>query len=68
MIEEYVYIEPLKKPATRVCDGNCGELLNSGYMVKVYINKAQDLKEVKYYCRKCTRLYYPRYFNKDRNG
>lgn len=67
MIEEYVYIEALKKPAARACDGDCKDLLGSGYMVKIYVNKAQDLKEIKYYCRKCTRLLYPRYFDKNRD-
>lgn len=62
MIEKYIYIERLRKPAAKTCDGNCGRLLNSGFTVKIYINKAQDLESTKWYCRNCTRLLYPYYF------
>jgi len=62
MIEEYVYIEGLRKAASRICDGDDNHLVGGGFIVKTYSNKGQDLKHIKYYCRNCTRLLYPYYF------
>ena len=64
MINEYVYIEPLKKPAARACDGNCNGLLHSGFVVRIYTNKGEDLDRTLYYCKRCAKINYPYYFNK----